>query len=195
MKICFATTNSHKTAEIAHALGSSFELLNLKDVGCSVDLPENQVTIAGNSLEKTKYLWDNFHIDCFGDDTGLEVEAIDGEPGVYSARYAGVHGDAEANMNLLLSKMEGKSNRNARFVTVITCIIAGEVTQFEGIVLGKIRTEKSGAEGFGYDPIFEPMGYDVTFAEMSIEQKNVISHRGLAVQKLIVFLKNKWATN
>ena len=190
MQLCFATNNKNKVHEIATALGEQFKILSLKDIGCSEELPENQATIEGNSMEKTQYVWDNYRVDCFGDDTGLEVEALGGEPGVYSARYAGPECDASENMNLLLKNLEGKENRQARFKTIITLFLKGKAYQFEGIVQGTIRKELSGAQGFGYDPVFQPEGYDITFAEMSTEQKNEISHRGLAVKKLIMFLKD-----
>lgn len=189
MKICFATNNKNKVKEISAALGGRFEILTLSEIGCDQELPENQKTIEGNSLEKTQFVWSNYGIPCFGDDTGLEVEALNGEPGVYSARYAGPACNAEDNMDLLLSNLKGESNRAARFKTVITLFTKDEPLQFEGIAEGSIRTERSGAEGFGYDPIFEPRGYDITFAEMSTGEKNEISHRGLAVKKLIAFLE------
>ncbi len=191
MKICFATNNKNKTREIAEALGSAFEIVTLADIGCNQELPENQKTIEGNSLEKTQYVWDNYKIASFGDDTGLEVEALNGAPGVYSARYAGETCDANDNMALLLNNMDGKTNRTARFKTVITLFTENEPIQFEGIAKGTIIEQKSGVEGFGYDPIFQPEGYDITFAEMSTEEKNEISHRGIAVRKLIKFLQER----
>ncbi len=188
-KLCFATNNANKLAEIRKALEGQYEVQGLKEIGCNEELPETQDTLEGNSLQKAQYVWDNYGVSCFADDTGLEVEALEGAPGVYSARYAGEHGDSEANMTLVLKNMEGASNRKAQFRTVITLIMDGEKHQFEGAVKGSLRQERSGSEGFGYDPIFEPEGYSVTFAEMSIEDKNVISHRGRAVRKLMDFLK------
>jgi XTP/dITP diphosphohydrolase len=188
IKLCFATNNAHKVAEIQAQLGASFELLSLKAIGCEEELAETGTTLEANSLQKAQYVFDNYQIDCFADDTGLEVEALSGEPGVYSARYAGEHRNSTDNMALLLSKLQGNTNRNARFRTVITLIQAGVMTQFEGIVEGTIIEELKGTEGFGYDPIFIPNGYDRTFAEMSMEEKGQISHRGRAFQQLVSFL-------
>lgn len=190
MKLCFATNNKNKLAEIQKILGNQFEIVSLQEIGCEEELAETQDTLEGNSLQKAQYIWDNYQINCFADDTGLEVEALNGAPGVYSARYAGT-GKAEDNMNLLLKNLGTENNRNAQFRTVITLIENGEIKQFEGAVSGTIRTEKSGAEGFGYDPIFEPKNYSITFAEMDMLTKNQISHRGKAVQKLVNYLKNK----
>ena len=187
MKICFATNNQNKLKEIKAAV-QGIEVVGLKDVGCLEELPENQDTLEGNSLEKASYLFDNYKENCFADDTGLEVEALDRAPGVYSARYAGEHGNSEKNMQLLLENLEGNENRKAQFRTVITLILNGENHQFEGIAKGTITKEKSGSDGFGYDPIFIPEGYEITFAEMSLEEKNKISHRGIAVRKLVDFL-------
>ena len=187
MKICFATNNKNKLKEIRAAV-QDIEIVSLGDIGCNDELPENQKTLEGNSLEKANYVFDHFGAACFADDTGLEIDALNGEPGVYSARYAGLHGDAGANMGLVLGNLEGITNRKAQFRTVITLILNNETHQFEGIVRGNITTTKVGFDGFGYDPIFIPDGYDITFAEMSLEQKNEISHRGIAVRKLIVFL-------
>jgi XTP/dITP diphosphohydrolase len=171
-------------------LGSSFELLSLSEIGCQADLPENQETLEGNSQEKAQYVWNNYHINCFADDTGLEVEALGGEPGVYSARYAGPQRSSEDNIRLLLQNLQGHSHRNARFRTSITLILEGHIHQFEGMVSGKIIEERQGDKGFGYDPIFVPEGYTCTFAEMSIHEKNSIDHRGKAVQAMVKFLKN-----
>jgi len=187
-KICFATNNGHKLEEIQAILGNNFELLSLKDINCQEELPETGNTLEANSLQKAKYLYDNYQIDCFADDTGLEVHALGGEPGVYSARYAGLQRSSVDNVNLLLKNLINKSDRSARFRTVITLIQNGTITQFEGIVNGKIIDDLRGTEGFGYDPIFIPDGYDKTFAEMSLSQKGEISHRGIAFQKLIKFL-------
>lgn len=190
MKLCFATNNKNKLAELQKLLGNQFDLVSLQDIGCDEELAETQDTLEGNSLQKAQYVWDNYQINCFADDTGLEIEALNGAPGVYSARYAGT-GKAEDNMNLLLKSLENKTNRNAQFRTVVTLIEGGEISQFEGIAKGSIRTEKSGIDGFGYDPIFEPLDYNITFAEMDMVEKNQISHRGKAVQKLVNYLKNK----
>ncbi|MCP4522064.1 MAG: RdgB/HAM1 family non-canonical purine NTP pyrophosphatase [Cytophagales bacterium] len=188
MKICFATNNKNKVAEIQHALGDQFELVSLQEIGCHEELAETTGTIEGNSLQKAQYVWDHYQVSCFADDTGLEVEALGGEPGVDSAHYSGTR-NADENMSLLLKNMQDKTDRQAQFRTVITLIENGEVKQFEGIAPGSMRTEQSGAEGFGYDPIFEPTGYDITFAEMDMTTKNEISHRGKAVQKLVDYLK------
>lgn len=191
MKIYFATNNQNKVKEINEVVKKHFSILSLTDLGCDEEIPEDQNTIEGNSQQKAQYVFDNYGVNCFADDTGLEVEALNGEPGVYSARYAGKESNAENNMQLLLRNMEGIANRQARFKTVITLILNGEKFCFEGIVNGTIRNELSGKEGFGYDPIFEPEGYDITFAEMLLEEKNKISHRAKATQKLIDFLKKQ----
>ena len=199
MKIVFATNNQHKLSEIRQILGDSIEVLSLKDIGCDVDIPETGTTLEANALQKARYVYDHYHIDCFADDTGLEVEALNGAPGVYSARYATVgcaatmsqpkDHDSEANMTRLLCELGENNNRRARFRTVIALIQQGEVHEFEGIVNGEIIRERRGGAGFGYDPIFQPDGYDQTFAELGHEVKNAISHRGRATQKLIAFLK------
>ena len=189
MKICFATNNKNKLKEIKLAV-EGIEIIGLSDIGCSEELPENQTTLEGNSLEKASYVFDNFKENCFADDTGLEVDALNGAPGVYSARYAGKHGDSEANMQLLLKNLEGKTNRSAQFKTIITLILEGKEHQFEGIAKGSISLAKVGLDGFGYDPIFTPEGYNITFAEMSMQEKNEISHRGKAVRKLVSFLNS-----
>ncbi|MEQ8303264.1 MAG: non-canonical purine NTP diphosphatase [Cyclobacteriaceae bacterium] len=191
MKLCFATNNDHKLMEVREVLGDSFEVLSLKDVGCEEELPEDADTIEGNSLQKAQYLFDHYNVNCFADDTGLEVQELNGEPGVYSARYAGAQRSSTDNIRLLLSKLEGKADRSARFKTVITLIEGGEVVQFEGIVNGVITEEERGAGGFGYDPIFLPDGYSKTMAEMTSAEKNAISHRGRAVQKLHAYLSDK----
>ncbi|MCG8576320.1 MAG: non-canonical purine NTP diphosphatase [Flavobacteriales bacterium] len=190
MEIVFATSNAHKAAEIQRLLPSSINVKTLKDIGCEEDIPETADTVEGNALQKANYVMDHYQTNCFADDTALEVDALNGEPGVYSARYAGPQRSAEDNMQLLLSKLEGKENRSARFRTVIALILEGKEYTFEGIVEGKISLEKSGSEGFGYDPIFIPNDYSVSFSEMSMEEKNSISHRGRAVRKLVEFLKN-----
>ncbi len=193
MKIVFATNNQNKLSEIRQILGDSFEVLSLKDIGCDVDIPETGATLEANALIKAQYVYDHYHIDCFADDTGLEVDALGGAPGVYSARYAGGEGhDSEANMTKLLNELGENNNRKARFRTVITLIQQGQVHEFEGIVNGQIIRERRGGEGFGYDPIFQPDGYDQTFAELGLDIKNHISHRARATAKLADFvLKNK----
>lgn len=193
MKIIFATGNRNKLREIQALIGSRAELSTPADHGITEEIPENQPTLEGNALQKARYIYEKTGMNCFADDTGLEVEALGGEPGVYSARYAAVNGageghSSEANMALLLKRMQGVENRRARFRTVIALILNGEEHLFEGVVEGEITRERSGAEGFGYDPVFRPTGYEQTFAEMPLELKNSISHRGRATAKLIDFL-------
>ncbi len=188
MKLCLATNNAHKVEELQALLGEKFQLQTLNEIGCFDDIPETADTFEGNSLQKAMYVWERFKIDCIADDSGLEVDALNGEPGVFSARYAGEHGNHENNMIKLLKNLEGIENRAAQFRCVITLIINGVSNPFEGIIRGKIIHQKRGSQGFGYDPLFVPDGYDRTFAEMSIEEKNPISHRGLAVAKMIAFL-------
>ena len=188
-ELVFATNNQHKLDEIRQILDGQIHILSLGDIGCHVDIPETADTLQGNALQKARYVASHYNMDCFADDTGLEVAALDGAPGVHSARYAGGQGhDSQANMDLLLHNMEKKSDRKARFRTVIALIIKGEEHLFEGIVNGKILTERHGTDGFGYDPVFQPDGFDCTFAEMTASQKNAISHRGRATQKLVQFL-------
>ena len=191
MKLVFASNNKNKIAEIQQQVGSQFQIVSLEDIGCFVDIPETAETIEGNAILKANYVTENFGLPCFADDTGLEIESLNNEPGVYSARYAGEQKNAEDNMNLVLEKLATQTNRKAQFKTIITLNINGEQHLFEGVVKGQITTEKSGDQGFGYDPVFQPEGFSSTFAQMNIEQKSVISHRGIAVQKLIDFLKNK----
>ena len=214
MKIVFATNNEHKLSEIRAILGDAFEVVSLADIGCHEDIPETGQTLEENALMKAEYIYDKYHLSCFADDTGLEVEALDGAPGVYSARYAameatvpagspaGISHDSEANMARLLRELANNNNRKARFRTVIAfiekkdvcpcgCTSIKVVHKFEGIVNGEITREKSGAEGFGYDPIFRPDGYDKTFAELGADIKNQISHRARAVAKLAEFLSDK----
>ena len=203
MKIVFATNNQHKLQEIRDILGSDYEVVSLKEIGCDVDIPETGNTLEENALQKAQYVYDHYHLSCFADDTGLEVEALDGAPGVHSARYAeGTDHDSEANMAKLLRELDGKKNRKARFRTVICyiekkdvcpcgCTSIKKIHQFDGIVNGSIATEKHGTEGFGYDPIFVPEGYDQSFAQLGEEIKNGISHRARAVAKLAEYLKNK----
>lgn len=189
-KLVFATHNLHKTREVKDILASHYEILNLFDIGCEEDIPETGSTFAENATLKSSYVVKNFNLDCFADDSGLEVEALHGEPGVYSARYSGIRDDA-TNMNFLLKKMTGQKNRNARFKTVISLIQDGENHLFEGAIEGTLREKAIGENGFGYDPIFQPNGYDLTFAQMDSATKNSISHRAIAMQKLIVFLQNR----
>ena len=192
MKVCFATNNPNKLREVEQMLPSGWKLTGLKEAGIKEEVPETSDTIAGNSLQKTQYVYDRINSPCFGDDTGLVVPALNGEPGVYSAMYAGDHRSAEDNMALLLQKLEGKADRSAYFITVITYIDqSGEIHQFEGKVNGTITPTRSGKDGFGYDPIFLPNGHNETFAEMSMDLKNTISHRAQAIRQLIQFLKSK----
>lgn len=171
-------------------LGDEFDIASLKDIDCPQDLPETSPTIEGNALQKARYVNQHFGVNCFSEDTGLEVEALNGEPGVISARYAGDIKNPEANIDLLLEKLKGINNRKAQFRTVIALILEGEEFTFEGIAEGRIRQERSGTGGFGYDPVFEPVGFQLTFAEMPSADKNNISHRGRAVRKLVDFLKS-----
>lgn len=187
-KLVFATNNAHKTVEVRDILAPNYEVLNLADIGCDVDIPETGDTFAENATLKSSYVVENYSIDCFADDSGLEVEALNNEPGIYSARYSGVKND-QVNLELLLQKMQGVANRKARFKTVISLMQNGQNHLFEGVINGTIRHEPTGSNGFGYDPIFEPEGYTVTFAEMDLALKNKISHRALAMQQLIAFLK------
>lgn len=193
MKIVFATNNKHKLDEVRNILGEGFEVVSLAEIGCTEDIPETGSTLKENAQQKAEYIYKKYGIPCFADDTGLEVEALGGEPGIYSARYAAINNageghDSEANMTVLLQKLNGKQNRNAHFKTVI-CLFLSAPLFFEGIVEGKITTTRSGAEGFGYDPIFQPEGYDKTFAELGNDVKNGISHRARAVAKLAEYLK------
>ena len=208
-KIVFATNNKHKLEEIRSILGDDFEVLSLSDIGCHEDIPETSDTLEGNAMQKAQYVFDKYGYDCFADDTGLEVDTLGGEPGIYSARYAALDGDdsishdSEANMAKLLRKLEGVENRKARFRTVIALITTKDnspsligregvgLLLFEGIVNGSIIRERRGGQGFGYDPIFQPEGYDKTFAELGSEIKNRISHRARAVEKLAHYLKEK----
>lgn len=189
MKLVFATNNQHKLREVEKILGNKFELLSLKDINCDEDIPETSPTLEGNASQKARYIYEKYGVNCFADDTGLEVEALDMEPGVYSARYAGPQRKAEDNMQKLLSELDKIKNRKARFRTVISLIIDGNEILFEGIVKGNILEERRGEEGFGYDPVFQPEGYDISFAEMDLTAKNEISHRGRAVAKLTEYLK------
>lgn len=187
-QICFATNNKNKIKEISGLLPADFHVLSLEDIGCSEELREDQKTLEGNSHQKAEYIFRNYQVPCFADDTGLEVFTLDGDPGVFSARYAGDHRSTQDNINLLLNNLAEKDDRRAQFRTVITLMDKGRIKQFEGIVKGKIIEELRGEDGFGYDPIFIPNGFDQTFAEMPLDEKNKISHRGLAVNKLIRYL-------
>lgn len=189
-KLVFATNNAHKLDEIRAILGDRVEVLSLKDIHCEADIPETADTLEGNAALKAEYIYKNYGLDCFADDTGLEVEVLGGAPGVYSARYAGGEGhDSEANMKKLLVELEGKTNRKAQFRTAICLIEDGTEHLFEGVVKGEIIEKKRGCSGFGYDPVFVPEGYTETFAEMGNEEKNKISHRARATQKLCDYLK------
>lgn len=189
MRLVFATNNKHKLEEVQKAVGDSFEILSLKEVAGDVDIEETGTILEENAKIKAMYVLDNHGLNCFADDTGLEIEALNGEPGVYSARYAGENCSFDDNMNKVLEKMKGMDNRKAKFRTVIHLVIDGKEKVFVGEVNGTITREKQGEKGFGYDPIFMPDGYNKTFAELSMEEKNKISHRGLATKKLIEFLK------
>lgn len=191
MKLVFASNNKNKIKEIQQLLPSSIEIVSLEDIGCHEEIPETADTIEGNAILKANYVTEKYGYDCFADDTGLEVEALNGAPGVYSARYAGEQRSSEDNMDRLLEALSDKSNRNAQFKTVITLNIKGKQHLFTGIAQGEITLAKVGSEGFGYDPIFQPEGYEKTFAELSSALKNQISHRGKATQLLISFLKNE----
>jgi XTP/dITP diphosphohydrolase len=190
-QLIFATNNQHKLTEVQSLIGDRFKLMSLKDIGCNEDIPETAPTLEGNALLKARFIFSTFSKNCFADDTGLEIEALDGRPGVFSARYATDGHDFEANIDKVLAELSGIRNRNARFRTVIALILDGSVHYFEGIVNGKIITERKGAEGFGYDPVFIPDGYQDTFAEMPLSEKNKISHRARAVNKLVDFLNQK----
>ena len=190
MELVFATNNRHKLEELQAILGDKINLLNLMDIGCTEDIPEEQPTLEGNARQKSTFVFEKYGYSCFADDTGLEIEALNGEPGVYSARYAGEGKSAEANMDKVLDRLAEIKNRKARFRTVISLIINGVENQFEGIVEGKILTEKKGDFGFGYDPIFQPDDFETSFAEMNLADKNIISHRGRAVEKLVKYLQS-----
>lgn len=191
MKICFATNNLKKLKEVRLALGKEFEIVSLEDIGCHEELPETGDKLEDNAFQKARYVKTHYGVDCFADDTGLEVDALDGAPGVYSGRFAGEPRSDDRNVNLLLEKMAGKKDRKAAFRTIIALIVGEEEWAFEGKAEGDLLVERSGEGGFGYDPIFRPKGYDKTFAELSMEEKNAISHRGKAVRLLAVFLKER----
>lgn len=190
-ELIFATNNLHKLTEIQAIIGNKFLLKTLKQIGCTEDIPETAPTLEGNALLKAEFVYNSFHKNCFADDTGLEIEALNGRPGVFSARYATDGHDFEANIDKVLMELSGMRNRKARFRSVIALILNGSVSYFEGIINGEIISERRGVEGFGYDPIFLPSGYNLTFAEMPLAEKNKISHRALAVSKLVDFLNLK----
>jgi len=190
-ELIFATNNLHKITEIQSLIGDNFILKSLKQIGCTEDIPETEPTLEGNALLKARHIYDKYGKNCFADDTGLEIEALDGRPGVFSARYATDGHDFEANIDKVLEELAGAENRKARFRTVVALILDGSVHYFEGIVNGEIITERKGIEGFGYDPVFQPDGYNLTFAEMPLQEKNKISHRARAVGKLVDFLNLK----
>ncbi|RYE36037.1 MAG: RdgB/HAM1 family non-canonical purine NTP pyrophosphatase [Sphingobacteriaceae bacterium] len=187
-ELVFATNNAHKIEEVAFAVGNQFKILSFKDIGFNEDIEETGTTFQENASIKTHRIFNQYGLDCFGDDSGLEIEALNGEPGVYSARYAGKHGNHEANNKRVLDQLEGVSNRKAQFKTIISLLWKGKEFWFEGVATGNILKALSGCAGFGYDPIFQPDGFATTFAEMSLEEKNSISHRGIALKKLIAFL-------
>ncbi len=190
MKLVFATNNLHKLREVQEMLSNSIEVLSLKDIGCFEEIEETENTLEGNAKLKADYITQKYGFDCFADDTGLEVEALNGKPGVYSARYAGEHGNAEKNMEKLLIELQNKSSRKAKFRTIIALNLRNKQYLFEGICNGKILNEKTGIKGFGYDPIFKPSNASCSFAEMSSEEKNIISHRGIAIHELVQFLNS-----
>ena len=190
MKLVFATNNLHKLKEVQEMLSNAIEVLSLKDIGCFEDIEETESTLEGNAKLKADYITEKYGFDCFADDTGLEVEALDGDPGVYSARYAGEHGNAEKNMEKLLNELQNKSSRKAKFRTIIALNLRNKQYLFEGICDGEILNEKTGVKGFGYDPIFKPSNASCSFAEMNSEEKNIISHRGIAIQELVQFLNS-----
>jgi XTP/dITP diphosphohydrolase len=189
VELVFATNNAHKLSEVRAIVGTRFSIISLQELGCFDEIPETGVTLIENALQKAKYIHDRFYCNCFADDTGLEIEALDGRPGVYSARYAGEHCSFQDNIEKVLCELKGASNRKACFKTVIALILNGENYFFEGKIDGEIIEDKKGTQGFGYDPIFRPLGYDKTFAEMSEDEKNTISHRALATKKLNDFLQ------
>lgn len=188
-KLVFSTNNEHKLEEVRAKLGKYYQIISLKDLGDDTDVPETGDTLEENAMIKADYLWNTYQVNCFADDTGLEVEALNNAPGVYSARYAGEHKSSEDNVAKLLKELEGKENRRARFRTVIALIMGGKRYLFEGKIEGVITTAPKGTSGFGYDPVFQADGYDKTFAELTLEDKNNISHRAKAVEQLVLFLR------
>src|SRR4051812_1595575 len=193
MDLCFATNNKGKLEEVRALLSNQYNILSLSDIQCNEELPETQTTIEGNSRQKAEYIWNKYKVNCFSDDTGLEVLSLGGEPGVYSARYAGPACLPEDNMIKLLKEMNGLKDRRAQFRTSITLILNGSLNQFEGSVKGEILNERRGTKGFGYDPVFMPLGYSLTFAELDINEKNNFSHRAKAVKALVDFLNRNQA--
>lgn len=192
MEICFASNNQNKMKEIRLALGSALSVLSLHDIGCNEELPETRDSLEGNALQKAEYVWEHYRKPCFADDTGLEVDALGGAPGVYSARYAGPARSSDSNMALLLQNLQGVHNRRARFRTVIALVgVDPKPVLFEGAIEGNIISERRGSGGFGYDPVFVPLGHTKTFAEMTLAEKNTMSHRAIAVQRLSAYLKGK----
>ncbi|UZH54560.1 non-canonical purine NTP diphosphatase [Salinimicrobium tongyeongense] len=191
MKLVFATQNKNKVREIQALMPKGIELLSLEDIGCSEDIPETSPTIEGNAVQKADYVKEKYGFDCFADDTGLEVAALNGAPGVYSARYAGEEKSSEANIEKLLQELKGKEDRSARFKTVIALHFEGKLHSFTGICSGNIIFERKGSEGFGYDPVFQPEGKELTFAEMHLQEKSKISHRARATRQLIEFLASR----
>jgi len=190
MKLVFATNNKNKILEVQQMIPKTIQIISLEEIGCFEEIPETAATIEENAIMKANYVSEKYGYDCFADDTGLEVEALNGDPGVFSARYAGEQRNSDDNMNKLLDALSNEPNRNAQFKTVIALNINGKQHLFTGIAKGEITLEKTGNQGFGYDPIFQPEGYEVTFAQLSLEEKGVISHRGKATEQLMVFLKN-----
>lgn len=189
-KIVFATNNPHKLEEIQQLLGQEVKLLSLADIQCQEEIPETSETLEGNASQKAFYVFDKYGYNCFADDTGLEIDALNGRPGVYSARYAGEEKSSEKNMDKVLAELDNNNQRTARFRTVISLIIDGKETQFEGVVEGEMLRQRQGGKGFGYDPIFQPKGYKSSFAEMGLDEKNTISHRARATRQLIAYLKD-----
>ncbi|MFO8021340.1 MAG: non-canonical purine NTP diphosphatase [Perlabentimonas sp.] len=187
-RLVFATNNLHKLREVSQIIGKKFQLLSLNDISCQEEIPEDYMTLEENASQKARYIFNKYRISCFADDTGLEVDALNGEPGVFSARYAGNQKNSDDNVRKLLNELKSHTNRAAQFRTVISLIIDGNEKQFQGIVRGKIIREPIGSNGFGYDPVFVPDGYTNTFAQMGAEQKNILSHRALAVKKLTDYL-------
>ncbi len=190
MKLIFSSNNKHKIREIQQLLGNTYQIVSLESIGCFEEMPETQDTIEGNASQKSFYVFNKYGVNCFSDDTGLEVEALNNQPGVYSARYAGNQKNNADNIQKVLNEMKGLTNRNARFKTIISLVIDGVEKQFEGIVDGVILSSLKGDKGFGYDSIFQPNEYSLSFAEMDIEEKNKISHRGIAVNKLVEYLRS-----
>ncbi|MDQ3193236.1 MAG: non-canonical purine NTP diphosphatase [Bacteroidota bacterium] len=190
MQLVFATNNKNKIKEVAAILNQDIKIISLEEINCNEEIPETSPTIEGNALQKARYIYKNYGFNCFADDTGLEVEALNGRPGVYSARYAGETKDSQDNMNKLLQELKDITNRNARFKTVVALVLDGKEYTFEGIVNGEIAENKEGETGFGYDPIFKPKGYSITFAQMDAKEKNKISHRAIAINKMVKFLND-----